>query len=89
MAKADPSTPHIEAARRRLVHLHGIAGRTAATEARTEAAARERLEAVGADLDSLRPRVNTDPDAASRYQALVLERGQLQRIVTQAQQVQK
>ena len=89
MAKPDPATVHIDAARRRLVHLHGIAGRTAATEARILDAARDRLEAVARDLTSLRARVNTDPDAATRYQALVLERGQLHRIVTQAQQVQQ
>lgn len=87
MPSPDPSAPHIAAARRRLAHLSGLRARTAAAEARILDAARARLDAVDADLVRLRPRVNTDPHAAERYQALVLERGQLHRVASQSQQV--
>ncbi len=87
MATPDPSASHTSAAQRRLLHLSAIAGRTAADEGRILAAARDRWDRVETSMASLRPRVDTDPDAASRYQALVLERGQLQQIISQAQKV--
>ena len=75
---------HIGAARKRLGHLAGLAHRTEAAERAILAAATEMLEKVEADLQKLRARVHTDPDAAEQYQALTAERGQLQTIIAQA-----
>lgn len=86
MAK-EPSQQHVEAAKRRLVHLSGISARTAADEGRILDAAEHRLGVVQQDLATLRPRVNADPAAAARYQDLVLESGQLARVVAQAKKV--
>lgn len=83
MAKSGPSE-HIEAAKRRLIHLSGLTGKVDGAERRILEAAEHRLAAVSADLASLRPRVNTDPAAAGRYQDLVLERGQLAQVIASA-----
>lgn len=40
-------------------------------------AAEERRRAVGAEMDAAAEAVQTDDDAAERYQSLVLERGRL------------
>ncbi|WP_431860155.1 hypothetical protein [Azospirillum sp.] len=85
MSKRQPQ--HIEAAKRRLVHLAGLAEKTAETERRILAAAEERLAAVCADLDKLRPRALTDQDAGEQYQALTLERGQLETVIARAREV--
>ncbi|HEY0206510.1 MAG TPA: hypothetical protein VGC15_20450 [Acetobacteraceae bacterium] len=86
MAKP-PSTDHLDAAKRRLVHLSGLSARTADAERRILTAAQDRHAAVLADMDRLRPRVNTDPKAADAYQDLVLEAGQLARVISQANKV--
>lgn len=78
---------HIAATRARLAHLGELAERTAATERNILAAAEDRLKAVMADLDTLRARVNLDPDAAERYAARTLERGQLETVIARARQV--
>ena len=85
MASTTPSQ-HIEAAKRRLVHLSGLAGTTADAERRILAAARARLDAVSADLELLRPRVHIDPAAADQYQERTLEKGQLAHVIASAQQ---
>lgn len=75
---------HIAAARRRLAHIGGIARRTDDTERAIRAAAEERLATVTGDLARLKPRALTDADAGEAYQRLVLERGQLLRVIAQA-----
>lgn len=75
---------HLDAAKRRLVHLHGLAAKTAETERRILSAAEHRLEAVRADLEKLRPRVNLDSAAADQYQSLTLERGKLELVIGRA-----
>lgn len=77
---------HIDAARTRLGHLGGLAARTDAAERNILKAAEKRLEAIRADLDRLRARVHTDEAAATQYQALTLEAGQLETIRQQARQ---
>lgn len=78
---------HIGAAGKRLGHLAGLAARTDAAERKILEAAQEMLAKVEEDLPKLRARVQTDPEAADRYQALTLERGQLQQVIAQAQKV--
>ena len=80
----DRRTRHIEAAGARLAHLAGLAERTHDADRRILEAAQHRLAAVVADLGTLRPRVNLDDTAAARYQALTLERGQLETVIGQA-----
>lgn len=75
---------HIGAAGKRLGHLAGLAHRTEAAERAILAHATEMLAKVEADLPKLRPRVQTDPEAASRYQELTMERGRLEQIIAQA-----
>lgn len=82
----EPSSAHLDAARARLADLGGLSAHTADTERRILEAAEHRLEAVQADLDKLRPRVNLDDDAADRYSALVLERGQLSTVIAQSRE---
>ena len=78
---------HIDASKRRLAHLAGLAAKTEEAERRILAAATHRIEAVEADLGVLRPRVQIDPAAAGRYQELTLERGQLQVAIARAREV--
>ena len=75
---------HIDAAKRRLAHLGGLSARTAETERRILAAASERLSAVEADIATLRPRALIDHAAGDRYQALALERGQIETVIGRA-----
>ncbi len=91
MAGSRPMTPaarqqqeHIGAARKRLVHLAGLARRTEVAERAILAHATEMLAKVDADLPKLRPRVHTDTEAADRYQELTMERGRLLHIIAQA-----
>lgn len=79
--------PHIEGAKRRLVHLAGLSGRTEEAERKIMEAAEDRLTAIDADLSKLRARVNLDGNVADRYQALTLERGQCVLVVERAKQV--
>ena len=82
------STPdqRLAGARRRLVHLAGLADKTHQTEKAILAAALDRLSAVQADLATLRPRVLVDTAAGDRYQALTMERGQLETVIARARQ---
>lgn len=85
MATSGVSDQHIEAAKRRLVHLSGLSGRVARAELAIENAAARQLRTVLADLDSLRPRVNLDDAAADRYQVLTTERGRLEQVIANCQ----
>lgn len=71
-------------ARRRLVHLAGLASRTLESERRILAAAEDRLRTVNGDMDRLRPRVLLDTGARDAYAALALERGQLETVAATA-----
>lgn len=82
--KSSPPHQHIAAAKTRLAHLAELSARTEATERRILAAAEERLATVAADLDSLRPRVTLDDNAARAYQDLTLERGRLEMVIAQS-----
>lgn len=77
----------MDAARSRLVHLAGLAETTASTERQILAAAEDRLKAVSADIDRLRPRVHLDPAASDAYRAAVQERGQVTTVIAQARRV--
>lgn len=84
-----PADRHIEAARRRLGHLAGLAEQTAQTEQAILDAAQSRLDAVNLDLDRLQPRAILDQEAGEQYQALTQERGQLLGIIAQARMDQQ
>ena len=73
------------AARTRLVHLAAVAERSNQAERRIHDAAVDRRSIVERELQTLRPRVNLDDAAAERYQALILERGQLDTVIASAQ----
>lgn len=83
---AAPVTPdrHIEAARRRVAHLHALDHATQAAEQRIRDAALKRLEAVEADLAKLRPRALLHDDAAARLAELTAERGRLLEVIRRA-----
>ena len=70
-----------------MVHLSGLNERTQATEKAILSAAMARRDAVNRDIDDLRPRVNLDGGAAEQYQALILERGQLDTVIAASQAV--
>jgi hypothetical protein len=78
---------HIAGTKSRLAQLAGLAARTEAAERRIAGAAEDRRAALCADLDKLRPRVHLDPGAAEQYQALVLERGQIDTVLANARRV--
>ena len=84
MTKIASSSDHLEAARARLTHLGGLSAHTAAVEGKILESAEARLSVVEQDIATLRPRVNLDGDAAEKYQALVLERGQLKIVIARA-----
>lgn len=87
MAAGSDSTKHIAAARRRLGHLAGLEAETAAVERKILQAAEDRLAAVQADLERLRPRATMPgSEAAARYEELTLERGHLSLVIAQARQ---
>lgn len=58
--------------------------RTDGAESNILAAGKERLAAVSAGLDKLRPTVDLDEEAARKYQDLILERGHLERVIATA-----
>jgi hypothetical protein len=82
-----PPDRHIDAARRRLGHLAGLAAKTEAAEKQILASAQSRLEAVDRDLNRLRPRAVVDDDAGEQFETLTRERGQLQNIIAQSNMV--
>ena len=86
MSTPAPADRHIEAAKRRLAHLGALSARTVETERKILAAAEDRLAAVEADRASLRSRALIDPAAADRYQALTLERGQIETVIGRARE---
>lgn len=67
--------------RSRLQGLSKLRARTDETDRRLQEAAQKELERVNRDLDKLRPRVHLDEAAADRYQALILDRARLERIL--------
>ena len=77
---------HIAAAQRRLVHLGGLAERTAAAERAILAQAEKRRGEVVAQLDQLRGRALADQRAGDEYSRLMEERGQLDIIIGQARE---
>lgn len=79
---------HIANTRAHLGELHGLAAKTEAAERRILQSAEERLDAVNASLERLRPGVEAAPDASQdRYLSLVEERGQLHTVIAKARQV--
>jgi hypothetical protein len=81
----DRRTLHTDACRTRLAHLGGLAAKTHQAERKLLEAATNRMAAVAADLDTLRPRVNVDQGAADRYMELTEEWGTLATVIAQAQ----
>jgi hypothetical protein len=77
---------HIDAAKRRLAHLGGLAAKTEAAEQRILEAAQERVEAVEADMQKLKGRALVDEAAADQYRALTFEHGQLGLVIAHARQ---
>lgn len=59
----------------------GDAARAARADRSIRAAAEARRAEIESELADLRPRAVTDPESAERYQALVLERGRLDRVL--------
>jgi hypothetical protein len=68
MPEADLATRHVGAIKVRLVHLSGLAEKTASTEKAILNASVTRREIVNNRLTALRPRVNLDAEAAEQYQ---------------------
>ena len=87
MPNTDPAKTekHASAAARRLAHLAGLAAITHGAEQRILDGATERHATVQRELVQLRPRARQDLAAGDRYQALTLERGQLETVIAQAQ----
>jgi hypothetical protein len=83
-ASASLSSTHVDAARARLANLGGLADKTTHAERAILQAADDRRAAIQADIEKLRPRVNLDQAAADQYQALILERGQLDTVAAQS-----
>jgi hypothetical protein len=81
MPEADLATRHVGAIKVRLVHLSGLAEKTASTEKAILNASVTRREIVNNRLTALRPRVNLDAEAADQYQDLILERGRLDTVI--------
>ena len=69
------------AIRSRLSNLAGLRARADAVDEKLQEAAQKELERVSQDLDKLRPRVHLDEAAADQYQALILDRARLERIL--------
>ena len=77
---------HIEAARLRLTHLAALGAETEEAERRILAGATARLEQVEGDLNKLRGRAVGDDGAGEQFERLMLERGQLQIVISSARQ---
>lgn len=77
---------HINAAKRRLTHLAGLASRTEQDERRIKAAAQRRLRDAQADREKLRPRALADHEAGTRFMELSDEIGQLQMVIARSEQ---
>lgn len=56
-----------------------------ASERHILAAAQDRLQHVQKELGALKPRAVLDDAAGDRYQALILERGQLEQVIALAE----
>lgn len=72
------------ALRKRIEEMSGLAANTASVERRILESAEERAAAVTADMDKLRPRVQSDPAAGGQYEQLVAEYGRLQIVMANA-----
>lgn len=77
---------HIAAARTRLTHLAGLAGKTANAERSILTAAEQRMKAVERELASVADRVLTDMKAAERYMTLTEEVGRLKLVIASARE---
>ena len=77
---------HISAAKSRLVHLGGLAGKTDAAERAILARATERREEVSAEIGKLAGRALADQRAGDDYTRLMEERGQLDIIIASARE---
>lgn len=76
---------HLSNTRAHLGELHGLAGKTEASERGILQRAEARLEQVNAMIERQRPGVEAAPDAAQdRYVSLVEERGQLQTVIAKS-----
>jgi len=72
---------HTSSIRSKLAELQGMSQQTAATDAQLRKVARERLDRICADIEKLRPRAATDPDASLRYEHLQVEAGRLRQVI--------
>lgn len=83
---AAPATQdrHIEAARRRVAHLHALDHATTAAERRILDAAEKRLAVVEAEITQARRRALVHDGAADRYMELTEERGRLLEVIRRA-----
>lgn len=78
---------HLDAARKRVSHLHALARKTEVAERAILAGAQARLEAVERDIKALRPRALLDQVAGDRYADLVKEAGTLKTVIAESQRV--
>ncbi len=77
---------HIEKARASIGDLGALADKTEAAERRILSAAKERLDAVQADIESLRPGLEAAADSQQdRYLELIEERGKLNTVIARAE----
>ena len=84
MTTSSSPEKHIAAAKRRLVHLSGLAATTEAHERKILGAARSRKEAIETDLKALKPRAIADASAGERYLELTQELGQVDLVIARA-----
>lgn len=73
--------------RSRIAALSALAVKTQQTERRILEQAERRLGEIAGRLDEIRPRVLLDDALADEYQRLILERGKLDIVVSQARRV--
>lgn len=78
---ADAATPHPDLAtiQRKLAEAATLRRQVAGSDAAIDQAAEERAGQVATQLEALRSKAITDPDAADEYQSLMLEQGALDR----------
>lgn len=77
-------TEHLGAARKRVLHLHGLAAKTDAAERRILEGATARLGIVRTELAKLRSRALLDDAAGDSYAALTQEAGTLETTIAES-----
>lgn len=78
---------HLETTRRHLGELGALADKTERAERDILERAHKRLDEVTSRIQELFPHVHTQDDAGQEYTDLVMERGRIERVIANANQV--